>query len=115
MPSRFSEFEFWEKLTRYAKAVGRTMVEHALLLYHVFKDPDTPGWAKAAIISALAYFISPVDLIPDFVPVVGFTDDFAALVTALSAVTMHVKPEHRELARQTTEKFFGPSEPDPES
>jgi uncharacterized membrane protein YkvA (DUF1232 family) len=89
------------------------MIENALILFHVLKDRDTPAWATAAIVSALAYFISPLDVIPDFVPVIGFTDDFAALVTALSAVAMHIKPEHRRMARETTEKFFGPEDVEP--
>jgi uncharacterized membrane protein YkvA (DUF1232 family) len=46
--------------------------------------------------------------------VVGFTDDFAALVTALSAVAMHIKPAHRQLARETADKWFGPQETEPE-
>ena len=110
MPPQFSDSAFWEKLTRYARASGRVLVEYALILYHVLKDSDTPTWATAAIVSALAYFISPLDLIPDFIPVVGFTDDFAALVTALSAVAMHIKPTHRQLARETADKWFGPRE-----
>jgi uncharacterized membrane protein YkvA (DUF1232 family) len=107
MPTQFNESAFWDKLRRYAKTVGRVMFEYALILYHVLKDADTPAWATAAIISALAYFISPVDLIPDLLPVIGYTDDLAALVTALSAVASHVKPEHRRAARETTEKWFG--------
>lgn len=114
MPPQFSDSAFWEKLRRYAKTAGRALVEYALILYHVLKDPDTPTWATAAIVSALAYFISPIDLIPDFIPVVGFTDDFAALVTALSAVAMHIKPAHRQLARETADKWFGPQETEPE-
>lgn len=108
MSPQFSDSAFWEKLARYAKTAGRVLVEHALILYQVLKDADTPTWATAAIVSALAYFISPLDLIPDFIPVVGFTDDFAALVTALSAVAVHIKPVHRQLARETTDKWFGP-------
>lgn len=115
MDPRYSDSAFWEKLTRYAKSVGRVMVDYALVLFHVLKDPDTPAWATAAIISALAYFISPIDVIPDFIPVVGYTDDFAALVTALSAVAMHVKPEHRQKARETVEKWFGPGDSDSEA
>ncbi len=110
MPPPFSESAFWEKLTRHAKTAGRVLVEYALILYHVLKDADTPTWARAAIVSALAYFISPLDLIPDFVPVVGFTDDIAALVSALGAVVGHIKPEHRQLAQETTDTWFGPRE-----
>jgi uncharacterized membrane protein YkvA (DUF1232 family) len=108
MSPKFNDSAFWDKIKRFAGSAGRSLIEYALVLFHTLKDSETPAWAKGAIISALAYFISPLDLIPDFFPVVGYTDDFAAILAAVSAVTMHVKPVHREKAAQTLEKIFGP-------
>jgi uncharacterized membrane protein YkvA (DUF1232 family) len=108
MSSRFTDSAFWEKIKYFAKTAGRALIEHSLILFHTLKDSDTPAWAKGAIVSALAYFISPLDLIPDFFPVVGYTDDFAAIIAAISAVAMHVKPEHRIKAADAVTRIFGP-------
>jgi uncharacterized membrane protein YkvA (DUF1232 family) len=55
---------------------------------------------KAALLGALAYFVLPIDLIPDILPVLGYADDAAVLATALRLVASHIRPEHREAARQ---------------
>jgi uncharacterized membrane protein YkvA (DUF1232 family) len=55
---------------------------------------------KAALLGALAYFVLPVDLVPDILPVLGYADDAAVLATALRLVASHIRPEHREAARQ---------------
>jgi uncharacterized membrane protein YkvA (DUF1232 family) len=70
------------------------------------RDADTPNWAKTIVIGALGYFIFPVDIIPDFVPVVGFTDDFAVMILALGAVSLHIKDEHIEEANNIIKKIF---------
>ena len=54
---------------------------------------------KAALIGAIAYFVLPIDAIPDMLPVLGFTDDAAVLATALKLVSDHIRPVHREAAR----------------
>jgi uncharacterized membrane protein YkvA (DUF1232 family) len=77
---RFSDDGFRAKIARVALRAGAGLVEKALLLYYVMRDQATPLWAKTAIAGALGYFILPVDLIPDFIPVAGFTDDLGALV-----------------------------------
>ena len=76
-------------------------------------DADTPVWAKGIIIGALGYFISPVDAIPDIVPVVGYTDDLGALAIALAAIAAHIKDEHvakaKRLSKNSTlifKKYF---------
>ena len=52
------------------------------------------------MIGALAYFVLPFDVVPDMMPLLGFSDDAAILLTALRMVTAHVRPEHREAARR---------------
>jgi uncharacterized membrane protein YkvA (DUF1232 family) len=54
---------------------------------------------KAALVAALAYFVLPLDAVPDMLPVIGFTDDATVLLTALRMVAGHVRPEHRTAAR----------------
>jgi uncharacterized membrane protein YkvA (DUF1232 family) len=54
---------------------------------------------QAALLGAIAYFILPFDFVPDMLPVLGFTDDAAVLVTALRMVATHITPEHRDAAR----------------
>lgn len=68
--------------------------------YFCARDPLTPTKAKAVLFAAAAYFVMPVDLIPDVVVGIGFTDDATVLATALSVVGMHVKERHRAMARR---------------
>jgi len=68
--------------------------------YFCARDPLTPSKAKAVLFAAAAYFVMPVDLIPDVVVGLGFTDDATVLATALSVVGMHVKERHRAMARK---------------
>lgn len=103
----YSEEGFWEKLGKFAAKIGKKMLEMVLVLFFCLKDPETPKRAKAIIIGALGYFISPIDAIPDLTPVVGFSDDLGALALALAAVAIHIKPEHREQAAKMVEELLG--------
>jgi uncharacterized membrane protein YkvA (DUF1232 family) len=76
-------------------------------MYYALQDADTPAWAKAVIIGALGYFISPIDLIPDVTPVVGFVDDLGVLVGAAATVALHIKDEHTIRAQEKLKKWFG--------
>ncbi|MFN7056980.1 YkvA family protein [Hyphomonas sp.] len=64
------------------------------------RDPLTPTKAKAVLFAAAAYFVMPVDLIPDAIVGLGFTDDATVLATALSVVGAHVTERHRAMARK---------------
>jgi len=90
---------FWKKL----RAVGARLpfAEDLLAAYYCAFDRDTPFQVKAALLGALAYFVLPFDVIPDFLPVIGFADDAAVLATALKLVASHMQPAHREAARRT--------------
>lgn len=104
---QYSEEGFWSKLTDYALAAGAQVVEYALRLYYAAQDPQTPAWAKSVIVSALGYFITPLDAIPDLVPAVGYADDLGVLAMALGTVAMYVTPEIRERAAQKKRDWFG--------
>ena len=60
---------------------------------------------KATLLGALAYFVLPLDAIPDVLPVIGFTDDAAVLATAIKLVASHIRPAHREAARNALAKL----------
>lgn len=103
----FSDNAFWAKIKKYAKKAGSGVLEPALKMYYALQDSDTPAWAKAIIIGALGYFISPVDAIPDITPVVGYVDDLGVLAGALATVAAHIKDEHVEKAKETLQKWLG--------
>ncbi len=102
----YSEDSFWDKLTNYAKSAGKDLVELALKMYYAATDSDTPIWAKSAIFGALGYFISPIDAIPDLVPVVGYSDDLGVLTLAIATVSTYIKEKHVQQAKETLARWF---------
>ena len=88
---------FWSKVKRYAAALP--FAEDLLAAYYCAFDRDTPRHVQAALVGALAYFVLPFDVIPDMMPVLGFTDDAAVLATALKLVASHIRPAHRDAAK----------------
>ncbi len=73
----------------------------ALAAWHCARDPATPTRVKLVLISAIAYFVMPIDMVPDLAPLIGFTDDAAVIATALATVAGAIKPEHRAAADRT--------------
>ncbi len=108
----YSDESFWEKLKRYALVAGEPVVEMALQLYYTLQSPKTPKWAKTVIVGALAYFILPLDAIPDAVPVAGYTDDLGALAAALATVQMYITDDIRKMAKAKLKQWFGKDNPD---
>jgi uncharacterized membrane protein YkvA (DUF1232 family) len=92
------ERRFWDKLRR---SVGRVpFAEEAVASYYCATDPATPLQVKAILMGALAYFVVPADMIPDFIALLGFTDDATVLAAAVRTVLPHVNDRHRGRARQ---------------
>ncbi|HEY9360497.1 MAG TPA: YkvA family protein [Xanthobacteraceae bacterium] len=89
--------EFWRKARRVAARLP--FAEDLLAAYYCAFDRATPVQVKAALVAALAYFVLPLDAVPDMLPVIGFTDDATVLLTALRMVAGRVRPEHRAAAR----------------
>jgi len=102
----FSDDQFWGKLKKLARKAGVKIVYAALQLYYVLRNPATPRADRTKIIGALGYLILPADLIPDFLPAVGYTDDLAALMWALYSVARNVTPEVKIMARQKLGEWF---------
>lgn len=88
--------QFWPKLRRVLQHVP--FARDLVAAYYCALDPQTPFRAKAMLLGALAYFILPIDAIPDFILGAGFTDDAAVLALAIKVVADHIRPEHREAA-----------------
>ncbi len=96
----YSEPSFWRKCAGVLTSAGADVIENALLLFYALKRPETPLWARTAILGALGYFISPLDVIPDTVPILGFTDDLGVLVAAVGSVAPYVDDEVKRLAQR---------------
>ena len=103
----YSDDSFWDKITSVLKSAGLELIYKALQLYYAMQNPNCPMTVKAGIIAALGYFISPIDLIPDFIPVVGFTDDLAAVGAALVMAHMYIDSDVKRMARQKIDDIFG--------
>ncbi len=103
----FSAENFWAKVKSVAKKAGVKVVYVALILYYELTDPDIDAKEKAVIIGALGYFILPIDLIPDAIPVAGFTDDLAALLAAYKFVQHNITPEVEAKAKAKLAEWFG--------
>ncbi len=86
----YSENSFWNKIKEHAKAIGCSLICKALVLYYTLQNPNCPKWAKTTIIGALAYLINFMDAIPDFTPIVGYTDDLGALAAAIALVAVYI-------------------------
>ena len=94
----FVRHSFWRKF----KAVARRIpfAETAVAAFYCATDPATPVRVKYTLFGALAYFILPIDIIPDFLPLIGFSDDAAVLALAIKIVGDRITEEHRLKARQ---------------
>ena len=92
----FTDSKFWEKMKEVAKKVGLKVTSYALILYYVLEKDDVPLKDKIIITGALGYFILPIDLIPDFIPLAGYTDDVAGMLFAIKKCMNYVDDEIRE-------------------
>lgn len=88
--------KFWPKLKRVMTKVP--FARDAAAAYYCAIDRDTPLRAKGIILAALAYFIMPMDAVPDVLAVIGFTDDIAVITAALAMIRAHIKMEHYDAA-----------------
>jgi len=93
---------FWAKAKRFAAQLP--FAEDLVTAYYCAFDRATPFQVKAALVGALAYFVLPYDFVPDMLPALGFADDAAVLATALRIVAGHIRPEHRDAAREALER-----------
>lgn len=103
----FSDAQLSEKLGKVAKKVGSAILYPVLLLYNLYKSPDTSAKDKMMIIAPLAYFILPIDLIPDAIVGLGFADDGLAVMTALKTLATSMTPEIFEQTKLMHKNLIG--------
>jgi uncharacterized membrane protein YkvA (DUF1232 family) len=108
--NKFSQSEFVEKISRIAKRAGSKLVYAALILYYTLQSDRVSKTDKAIIIGALGYMISPLDVIPDAIPIAGLTDDFAVLMYVLKKVWTDIDPTIIEQAKEKLSKWFDDEE-----
>ena len=85
---------------------GRVIAQPALEGFELIIDNSTPPQVRVSIIGALTYLIVPVDLIPDFIPASGFSDDLIALTAVISLWQNHITPEIKFRAKSKIDKWF---------
>ena len=87
-------------LPKIRKVAGKIpFAADALSLWWCARDPETPAAAKGMVLAALAYFVLPIDALPDVMPVIGFTDDAAVIAAVMAIVGKTLKPRHKEAAQ----------------
>ena len=108
--NKFSQSEFAEKISRIAKRAGSKLVYAALILYYTLQSDKVSKTDKAIIIGALGYMISPLDVIPDAIPIAGLTDDLAVLLYVLKKVWTGIDPDIIAKAREKLSRWFDEEE-----
>ena len=107
---KFSESGFVDKVSRIAKRAGAKLVYASLILYYTLESDKVSYKDKAIIIGALGYLISPIDVIPDAIPIAGLGDDLAVLIFVLKKVWCEVSDDVKEKAHAKLSKWFDDDE-----
>ena len=107
---KFSQQNFIEKIQRIAKRAGAKLVYIALILYYLMQSDKVSLKDKAIIIGALGYLISPIDVVPDAIPIAGLADDLAVLLYALGKVWSQVDDNLKDKAKEKLSKWFDEDE-----
>ncbi len=105
--SEYSEQGLRDKLMRIARKAGAKVVYAVLVAYYAVQSDALSFSDKAKLYGALGYFILPVDLIPDTILAMGYTDDMAALLYVLRTVSTNITPETKRKAEQKLREWFG--------
>ncbi len=108
--NKFSQSDFVEKISRVAKRAGSKLVYAALILYYTLQSDKISVKNKALIVGALGYLISPLDVVPDAIPIVGLGDDLAVLIYVLKMVWTDIDPDIKERAENKLKEWFDEDE-----
>lgn len=103
----YSDSRFWQKLKTHGRKAGSEIVHLALKLYYAARDPKTPKWARLRIYAALGYFVLPLDALPDFVPLAGYSDDLTLLALAVATVAFYISDDVKGRAEEKMKTWFG--------
>ena len=94
---------FWPKMRRTAARIP--FAQQAVAAWYAAQDPKTPLAAKGLLLGALAYFVMPVDAIPDVFVGIGFTDDAAVIAAVLATLGAHLNPRRHDQAAQALKRL----------
>ncbi len=94
---------FWPKLARTAARIP--FADQVIAVYYAARDPETPTAAKGLMLGALAYFVMPIDAIPDVLAGIGFTDDAAVIAAVIATLGAHIRPRHRDAAQKVLDQM----------
>ena len=105
----YSDSGLLSKVKNAVKSAGLGLTYKVLQLFYVAKNPNVPMKIRAAIIAPLGYFISPIDLIPDITPFVGFGDDATVIAGAIAMAQFYINDDIKQQAKNTIRQLFGES------
>lgn len=107
---KFSKTGFVDKIASIAKRAGAKLVYAALVLYYTLESDQVSVKDKAMIIGALGYLISPLDVVPDAIPIAGLSDDMAVLIYVLKRVWVDVSDDVKKKAQSKMAQWFDEDE-----
>lgn len=107
---KFSKTGFIDKIASIAKRAGAKLVYAALVLYYTLESDQVSVKDKAMIIGALGYLISPLDVVPDAIPIAGLSDDLAVLIYVLKRVWVDVSDDVKKKAQSKMAQWFDQDE-----
>ena len=107
----YSEEGLKQKLRKVARRAGLKVVYLVLVLYYAIRSDKVSAGDKALIYGALGYFILPLDLLPDLIPLLGYSDDLSALIIALSRIAKSIDDEVKAKAKAKLEQWFPDYDP----
>ncbi len=107
---KFSKTGFIDKIASIAKRAGAKLVYAALVLYYTLESDQVSVKDKAMIIGALGYLISPLDVVPDAIPIAGLSDDLAVLIYVLKRVWVDVSDDVKKQAQSKMAQWFDQDE-----
>ena len=98
-------------LRRLLRKAGRGVARPALEVLELLMDPATPPKARLTLLAALTYLVMPADLVPDFLPIAGFSDDLVALTAVIGLWRHHLTDDIRLRAQRKLDRWFPPGRP----
>lgn len=105
--ANYSDANFWSKIRDACRLADRVVIEVAFGLYFALQSERTPDAVKLSIMAALAYFIVPVDAIPDFIPAIGYSDDLTVMLACSNAFCKWVNADCKSKGKQKAIEWLG--------
>lgn len=103
----YDDNKFWNVVKKYGGKIGQDVLSKAFRLYFVLKKDNIPFSVKGIVIGALGYLIMPIDIIPDVIPMLGWTDDAAAIALALAQINSYIDVDVEQQADEKVKELMG--------